>query len=306
MADEQTFIRKLVFRFVSKHIAGATLNSALNVTKALNSKGIRTTITFLNDHISDGVKARYNLNSYLQLTKQISRLSLNSAISVRLTQLGFNVSESTASQNMRKLAEVADGLRVPLWIEHESCFDGGRALRAYAGYAGRYQGVGIELPVRSSGIADIIARLPRKGCMVKLTAHSVQDGKAAKPAKKGIMPKPARERDPIALYTEYAKLLGKRHRVYIRENDEKTLYRIAARASVPKSNLIIELPLGYSGKWLARFARKRLNVDVYVPYGKDWVPYAINRLREGRIRNIARSVLNGESEVGFNGKDQGK
>lgn len=299
MAEEK-FIKKLVFRFISKHIAGATLNSALNTAKMLNSKGLGTTITFLNDHIHDSVRARYNLNSYVQLTKQISRLNLRSAISVRLSQLGFNVSEDTAINNVRRLSEVASPLRIPVWIEHESSLDLSRVARSYSRYAGRCPNLGIELPVRSPSLERIISALPKRDCMVKLTAHPIQGGRRTDGSQK------QKTQDVAALYTKYARLLGKRHKVYIRENDEKALYRIANNAGIPKSNLIVELPLGYSGKWLNRFTKKRFNIDVYVPYGKDWVPYAINRLSEGRIKSIATSILNGESEVGLNGREQGE
>lgn len=283
MADEQNFVKRLAFKFIRKRIAGATLNSALDTTKELNAKGISTTVTFLSDHVHDGIKARYNLNSYMQLTKQVSRLNLNSGISVRLSQLGFNVSEGVANRGLEELLSVASRSGVRVWLEHESAVDTGSLLDAYSSCREPFPNVGIELPLRSGHIDDIIRGLPRKGCMLKLTAHSYGHARRAVPA------------DPASLYTSYSRRLGRSNSVYILENDEKTLYRAASRAGIPKSNLIVELPLGYSSKWLRRFARRRLNTGVYVPYGKDWVPYAINRLTEGRIRDIAMSVLNGES-----------
>ncbi len=286
MPEEQTFIKRLVFKFVRKRIAGATLNSALDTTKELNSKGMSSTITFLNDHVRDSVKARYNLNSYMQLTKQVSRLNLNSGISVRLSQLGFNVSEGMANKGLEELLSVANKSGVRAWLEHESAVDTGSLLDAYSSYHETFTNTGIELPLRSAHISEIIRGLPKKGSMLKLTAHSYGYSKA-------------KPHDPVELYTSYARKLGRANSVYILENDEKTLYTVASRASIPKSNLIVELPLGCSSKWLKRFAKKRLNMGVYVPYGKDWIPYAINRLTEGRIRGIAIGILNGEASGSY-------
>ncbi len=286
MPEEQTFVKRLAFKFVRKRIAGATLNSALETTKELNSRGMSSTITFLNDHVRDGIKARYNLNSYLQLTKQVSRLNLKSGISVRLSQLGFNISEGMANKGLEDLLSVAHKSGVHAWLEHESAVDTGSLLDAYSSYHETFPNTGIELPLRSSHIAEIVRGLPRRGSLLKLTAHSYGYSKG-------------KARDPVELYTSYARKLGKSNSVYILENDEKTLYAAASRAGIPKSNLIVELPLGCSSKWLKRFAKRRLSMGVYVPYGKDWVPYAINRLTEGRIRSIAMSVLNGETSGSY-------
>lgn len=299
LSEEQTFIKKLVFRFISKHISGTTLNSALDVTKSLNSRGIATTVTFLNDHIRDSVRARYNLNSYMQLMKQISRLNLNSGISVRLSQLGSSASDDMADKGMRELLEVARNLSVPIWIEYEAAMDSKRLVESYRDYRDSYGNIGLELPIRSNNMEELVRMLPRKDCMLKLTTHSYADTLArrarGKQERQARQQKQQKQMDPVTLYSTYAKRLSSRNRVYILENDEKALYKIATQGQVPKKDLIIELPLGYSAKWLKKLTKKKLNMGVYVPYGKDWIPYALNKLSEGRIRNIAVSILNGES-----------
>lgn len=282
MVEEQTFIKRLAFKFIRKRIAGATLNSALDATKGLNSKGLSTTMTFLNDHVNDSIKARYNLNSYMQLMKQVARLNLRAGISVRLSQLGYNVSEGMANSGLEELLSTASKSSVDVWLEHESAVDAGSMLDAYSSYRGTFSSLGMEVPLRNSNLDEIVKGLPSRGGRFKLTAH-VYDYIRAK----------ARLPGPAELYTTYARKLGRSNSIYMLENDEKTLYNAATRANIPKGNLMVEMPLGYSKKWLNKLVRRKFSMGVYVPYGKDWMPYAINRLTEGNIRNIASSVLNG-------------
>jgi proline dehydrogenase len=285
--QQSTFISKLVFRLVRKHIAGATMNSALELTKELNSKGITTTITFLNDQITDSAKARYNLNSYIQLTKQISRLNLKSSVSVRLTQLGLNLPNGIVDSNMERLIEAAKPLKVHLWIEYEDGIDIGRLADKYIRYSQGYQGMGMELPLRHQNAESVLQRIGQRR-MLKITTHYYR-GKVEK-ATKSKDP-----RDPMALYISYIKRLVKgKHLIYILESDERSAYKIAGSAQGYKRNLIFELPLGYSKKWQNRLMKKKVGIDVYVPYGKDWTHYAINKLAEGRIRSIAATVLDGK------------
>ncbi len=279
-----------MFRLVRKHIAGATMNSALELTKELNSKGISATITFLNDQITDSAKARYNLNSYIQLTKQISRLNLKASVSMRLTQLGLNLPNGIVDSNMEKLIEVAKPIKVHLWIEYEDGTDIGRLADKYIRYSQGYQNIGMELPLRHQNAESVLQRIGQRR-MLKITTHYYR-GKVEKP--KSRSPK-----GPVALYASYIKRLVRgKHHIYILESDERNAYRIAGLVGDYKRNLIFELPLGYSKKWQNRLMRKKVGIDVYVPYGKDWTHYAINKLAEGRIRSIAATVLDGKERKG--------
>ncbi len=285
LPEDSTFIKKIVFRLIRKHISGSTINSAFRITKELNGRGVATTITFLNDRITDVVKARYNLSSYIQLAKQISRLNLNSGISVRPTQLGFNLPNGLFDKNLAELISGVKPAGLCIWLEYENGVNVSALVKKYAAHRDSYDRLGVELPLRHHEVDRAIASLP-KNSNVKLTAHFYRSIGASGGKKQ--------QKDKSDIYANYiGKLIKRGHTVSVLDPDERVLYGL----SIPKEykkNLSFELPLGYNKKWLAKLIKKKVKASVYVPYGKDWIPYATNKLTEGRIREIAVGVLDSE------------
>jgi hypothetical protein len=78
--------------------------------------------------------------------------------------------------------------------------------------------------------------------------------------------------------------------------DETVLPKIIHGCGTYKRNLIFEMPLGYGSKKVAELSKAKINMSVYIPYGKDWVPYALNRPVGGRMKRIAITVLAGQHE----------
>jgi len=302
LSEQSTFIRSIVYRLIKKHISGTTFNAAFRLTKALNEKNMAATITFLNENVSDTNKARYNLNSYIQLIKQISRLSLNASISVRLSQLGMALPNGIVERNMLALLTTAKSSRIGIWFEYEDPNDLKGLVDRYNRYSELYDGVGIELPLHHPKIDKAINGLP-KAARVKLVSHyhiNVANEHEKKKAK-------VKQKSALDIYSHYIdRLYGSKSTVYIQESDEKTVYRLARANKQYKRDLIFELPLGYSKRWQSKFIKEKMKVNVYVPYGRDWIPYAINKLTEGRIRELAVSILDGKANVSGGNEKPGK
>ncbi len=293
MPADKEFIKKLVFRFVKKRIAGSTMNAALNLAKDANSKGISATITFLNECTGNSSKAHYNLMAYMQLAEQLSRLGINAEISVRPGQLGCGNS-AQGEKNLAELIKASERYGKRIWIEYDPNMSLAAYVNAYGKYLNEKGSVGIELPIKSAEIAYAEKRLPSYS-VVKLSSHVP-------------IAKQAKEQKPIPLHELYLRhikaLAEKCNSIYIAESDEKLINKIAASKEYKKA-LIFELPLGYNKKWQKKLLSKGIKMAIYAPYGKDWVPYAINRLTEGRIRDIAISLLDGRERGKNARKKQG-
>ncbi len=290
MPTDKDFIKKLVFRFVKKRIAGSTMNTAFNAAKEVNSSGMSATITFLNECGENGSsKAHYNLMSYMQLMAQLSRLGINAEIAVRPSQLGCGNS-AQAEKNLSELLDAAEKYGKRVWIEYDYSMPLTVYISKYSRYLSEKGNAGIELPIKSADMSAIEKKLPNSSA-VKLSSHMpvARQAKASKPI-------PLHE-----LYLQHIKALSERCKfIYIAESDEKLINKIAANKAYKKA-LIFELPLGYSKKWQKKLLGSGIQMSIYVPYGKDWVPYAINKLTEGHIRDIAISLLDGK-ERGSNAK----
>ena len=294
LSEQNTFLKSIVYRLIKKHISGTTVNTAFKLTKSLNDKDMSATITFLNENVNDTGKARYNLNSYMQLIKQISRLNLNASVSVRMSQLGLTLPNGIIEHNMLSLLTTAKSSHVNVWFEYEDALGLKGMVDLYRRYNELDDGIGVELPLQHPKVEQAIGTLP-KAASVKLISHYHMNEPKESSKEKEKM----KQKGHLDVYMDCInKLHELKSTVHIQEPDEKTVYRLARENKQYKRDLIFELPLGYSKRWQGKFIKEKMKVSVYVPYGKDWIPYAINKLTEGRIRELAVSILDGKTNVG--------
>ena len=61
--------------------------------------------------------------------------------------------------------------------------------------------------------------------------------------------------------------------------------RFAEEKNIPKDSFDFEMLLGIKRALQRELAAEGYKVRVYIPYGRDWLPYTIRRLRE-RKENI--------------------
>ncbi len=113
--------------------------------------------------------------------------------------------------------------------------------------------------------------------------------------------------DMLGLFTaSIDRLVDNDTSVTVFSQDEKFMSSLLRANRGHRKNLAFEVPLGYNAKRVNALIKSKANVGVYVSYGKDWIPYAINRLTEGRIRDIAMALLDGEHKGVAHVEQQGR
>ncbi|MGC8652295.1 MAG: hypothetical protein ACP5UH_03545 [Candidatus Micrarchaeia archaeon] len=275
MADDN-IIKRLAFRLVKRHMAGFTIESALNAVRMLNARKLHATVTFLNEHVYDRVKAKYNTNAYVQLVKQLSRLHLDAGISLRLSQLGYTVDNGFGERNLIDVLNAAEEGEKQIWIEREDGLPD--VPRLYKKLVQKHKHLGVEVPMGYEGVSKAY------NVKVRYYTHSARASGKADDTKSALQ-EFARGVAYLADRAGSVTVLGK---------DYDVLSKVIS-SSPGKRNLIFELPLGYEKK-AAKEGKQVRAMSVYVPYGKDWVPYIISSIAEGRVKKVATALLDGESE----------
>ena len=293
LPEQSTLIKGLIFRLVKKHIAGPTYSSALKTLRTLDQEGMGTTITFLNENVRDQAKAKYNTNTYIHAMKHASKLGLHSSISIRPSQIGFNINNGWFEKNLSELESAARGEGILIWLESEEGLTPSEILDSCNGSLDSSL-IGIEVPLQMSekSLSSITSRCRN----LKLIPSGY---KHEKHAKQGKEEKP----DKAHAYSRYISILAKNcSKIYVHDSDEKVLAKVAALSRQYRKNLVFELPLGYSKRWKSKLSSMKLKLNAYVPYGKDWASYALYRLTDGHIREIAASVLKYDNEGSTDGE----
>lgn len=304
--EHNNLLTRLAFRLVKKHIAGSTLSSVLDEVRKCNTNGMQTTITFLNDQVDDQSKARYNANAYVQLAKQASRLRLGANLSLRLTQIGYRFNEGTPEKYLDEIMSVVEDGDSKLWLEAENTIDMQRLFEFYRNARKGYKNIGMEIPIWYPLEVEEIKKNLKPNDSVKLTSYvytnmpktgngiQEKEGKKKEKKSKKIKKDKSMSRHEFEYYLSHiSKLLQAGVSVYVLDTDEKMVAKLANFSKEYKKNLIFELPLGFNKKWTAKLSKMKVRLSIYTPYGKDWSPYILNKLKVGgHIKDsIAAKVL---------------
>ena len=284
MSEEDSFLRNLIFRLVRKHIAGPTIATALNTAKELNGDNINATLTFLNDHVDKQSKAKYNYNAYMQLIHQISRLNISADVSVRLSQFGYNINKKSANTMLVALVENAEKLGIHIWSEYEPNMSISDIYKISKN--NKLKMFGIEIPIKFL-IEPKVSKIISESNNIKiLVSNNIMDKKVSTDKKE-------KKQYGVNFYMNRIKKLSSGcSKFIISFHDEKLLSKMIQIGAYRK-NLILEVPFGYNKRKMNKLIKSKLNLNVYTPYGKDWISYAVNRLTEGKTHRIATRLLNG-------------
>ena len=273
---EDSLVERVLYRLVKKHISGTTMSSALDKAKELNSKNLLASITFLCNDVTDKPKAKYATTTYLELIRQVARLNINANVQVPLKQIGSEISDDVLEENMNQVLSTGNKNGVFVWFEVD-----GVSKRIIRGI-GESKGCGIAASAEdakgiissSMSIKALKLMFNEKRKDVKEREYNYMDG--FMDAKSNI--------DSVVVMSPPEKVVKK---LVKGKNGAKG-----------KRSLVFEFQLGYSRKLQKKALKKGIKTSVYVPFGKDWVSFAVNNAPEGYMHFIAGRLLKGEVEGG--------
>jgi len=265
-------------RMSSRFVAGMEIDDALRVAEAVNRQGMAVTLDSLGESVTSETEAHQAADFYHQLLDSIEARKLNANISVKLTQMGLQLSPVLAETIAWKLAEHAGRLGNFVRIDMEDSsltqvtLDIVRRLHARPEVRAAIGTVIQAYLYRSE--ADI-EQLLADGIRVRLCKGAYKEpADVAFPRKAAVDANYIRLTEMLldspvyhALAThddamiEAAKLFAKQRGIDATRFEFQMLYGV--RRDLQR-NLVHE---GYK-------------VRVYVPFGKDWYPYFMRRLAE--------------------------
>src|ERR1700693_482772 len=102
-ATRYGFVRRAVARFMP----GEDVSDALSAATALRANSIGSVFTFLGENVSDPAEADRVTTHYLDVLKRIRESGLGAEVSIKLTQLGLDLSPELCYSNVKKIIEQA-------------------------------------------------------------------------------------------------------------------------------------------------------------------------------------------------------
>src|ERR1700704_3335122 len=153
-AAHYPFVRRTVSRFMP----GETLDDALGAAQILGGKRIAAVFTHLGENIKDRSEAQQVTKHYLGVLEHIREKGLQAEISVKLTQLGLDLSPDLCFEHLETIVERAREDSI-VWVDMEASNYVDATLDLYRRALMAHPNVGICLQAYLHRTKDDLAKL---------------------------------------------------------------------------------------------------------------------------------------------------
>lgn len=279
------FVRRnrIARKFASRFVAGETIDEAVTAAQALAAHGITSSLDLLGESVQVEAEAVAAGDQYLAMLDRMAAQRVEVNVSVKLTQMGLDLSEDLCFVNMSRILDKARGLGGFVRLDMESSEYTQRTLDFFAnrlvGTYGGHCGVVIQSALRRSerDINDLIGMKAR----VRLCK-----GAYLEPAEVAFPDKADVDRNYVMLLE---RLLLQGNYPGIATHDPAIIQharQFARRENIGAERFEFQMLYGVRRDLQTRLRQTGYNMRVYIPFGTQWYPYLMRRLAE-RPANIA-------------------
>ncbi len=135
----------LVWLFSKKYIAGKTLQSAVNLVKELNAKGILATLDVLGESVKTREEAIEAKNKAMEVLDAIVKNNLKANLSIKPTQMGLAIDKELAYKQILELVKKASEINNFVRIDMEDSPYTDLTFEVYKRIYEEYNNVGVVL-----------------------------------------------------------------------------------------------------------------------------------------------------------------
>ena len=280
----------LVGKVAKRYVAGETMAEALATVEVLAAEGAMATLDILGEEVTAREKAEWAVEEYIRIFHAIRERGLNANVSIKLTLLGLRIDQEFCRGNVERIVSAArdDGNFVRIDMEDRTTTDS--TLAIYRDLFPKYGNLGVVLQAYMRRTLRDISELPSSGASVRLCKGIYIEPREV--AWKGF------ETVRAAFLAALEKLFSQQVYVGIATHDEVLVQGASAlvdRYQVPTNRYEFQMLLGVEAELRRILIAAGHRVRVYVPYGRDWYPYSVRRLRENPeiARHVLRALLAG-------------
>lgn len=269
-------LARLLFPLAARFIAGKTAEDAIAAARTLHARGLASILDLLGEHVRREEDAKTAERSHEALVERLAAENMGAMIALKPTHLGLELGEAFCLGLLETVTghAVLRGIRVGIDMEDSSVTDA--TLAIYRRLNGKFPGsVQIALQSRLKRSAADLSDLLAEGASIRLVKGAYKE--PARVAHTGIneirksfvdlLERLLREGNDTAIATHDAVLL--------REAKD-----LAARFNVPPERFEFQMLLGIRPDLQRRLLAEGYRVRIYVPFGADWLPYTLRRVRE--------------------------
>jgi len=286
-------LQRLLFKIARRWVSGNTYKNALSTAKDCNSKGIFAILNYLGEDTTNTIIIENTVKEYFSLLSLLESSRIDGCISVKPTQLGLRIAYGESLYNFRQIARKTKSLDRFMWIDIESIQFVEDTISIYLELLRDYKhttGVAIQSYLKRSS-SDLL-HLMEQGASVRLVKGAYSEDKRI--AFQSIEKINSNFSKLMKMLFEYS---NTNDNIFaIATHDPKLIDEaivLSKEYDIDSRKFEFQFLMGIQGEMKENLVKRGFRVSEYIPYGNQWLPYSMRRIRE-RKRNIlllARSLL---------------
>jgi proline dehydrogenase len=280
----QRLTSALAYRFV----AGDRLDDAVRVVTEINRRGWTASLDHLGENVTEEKAARAAAEDYLAAFERIAAGRLNANVSVKLTQLGLDISADLCRELLTRILERAQQLDNFVRIDMEGSAYTQRTLELVLSLHERYPNCGVVLQSYLYRTLDDVARVNAAKVRVRLVKGAYDEpASVAFPKKADVDARYEQEMQQLLLNGVYPAIATHDDRLI------EATKRFAREREIAPERFEFQMLYGIRRDLQDQLLREGYRVRIYIPYGTEWYPYLMRRLAErpANLLFLVRSVI---------------
>jgi proline dehydrogenase len=276
----------LAYPLAKNWIAGKSFSEAISCSKLANANGFSAILNYLGEEVEAQNKVEQTLKEYEHLLDLLQNNRIVGCISAKLTQLGLKIDKDYCRKNMNEIASHANRVERFVWIDMESSRFTDDTINIYKTVFSQFKNVGICIQSYLRRSEYDVEDLLKIGGKIRLVKGAYNE-----PAT--IAYKTRKEIDK-----NYTKLMEQLFKTSITifsvaTHDDKLVNEAVRMSQKYFKNFEFAFLKGIRDNLKLQLVNRGYRVTEYIPYGQNWIPYAIRRLREkpSNFLLLARSSL---------------
>lgn len=264
--------------FSSRYIAGDCLEKALETAKRLNSENCMVTMDLLGEFVTTQDAVAKTVGTYNQILDAIKSEGIDGNVSIKPTSFGALIDESQCARDIETLVERARAQNNFVRIDMEN--------HPYIDYTIRTY---LDIDQRHHGYVGTVLQSYMKRTMDDVAHITANTEKANIRLCKGIYDEPedvafkdgARVNQNFLDALDY--LFSKGAYVGIATHDDALLdgsLELIKKHQLRPDQYEFQMLLGVRWELRRKLVSDGHRLRVYTPFGEDWHPYSVRRLKE--------------------------
>ncbi len=277
---------KILYPFAKRYIAGDDLRSAQIVANLLSDNGFEMSFNYVGEYSKTLDEAALVQNQYFEILNNNQNNNID--LSIKPSQFGLLVSREHCEGLLQQVAEKAHnyGQTIRFDMEHSKITD--KTIDLCLKFNKKYpKTIGVALQAKLFRTKDDMHELINNNISVRLVKGAYIENKSIALN---------RYKDIQDNYLQLTELLGNKTnlRCAVATHDEIILNKILSKPNADRFDY--EFIYGVRRDLQLALKNQGQKVRIYLPFGENWLPYTLRRLREFKnltflVRNIYKECF---------------